>query len=42
MPNQYCNMNTVMGALASTAQEFYRRVVVPYEQEKCDTNGDVY
>jgi hypothetical protein len=32
----------VMGALVCTALEFYRRVVVNYENVKMQENGDVY
>ena len=35
-------LNTIMGALESAKQEFYRRVVVPYENKKRRENGDVY
>lgn len=31
-----------MGALEATKQEFYRRVVAPYEDQKMQENGDVY
>lgn len=32
----------VLGALEATKQEFYRRVVAPYEDQKMRENGDVY
>jgi len=32
----------IEGTLHSVLLEFYRRVVAPYEDEKCKTNGDVY
>lgn len=38
----YQTINDVMGALASAAQEFYRRAAAPYEDIKRDENGDVY
>ncbi len=38
----YQVINDVIGALECAKQEFYRRVVVPYEQEKIEENGDVY
>lgn len=38
----YQTCNDVMGALAGAQQEFYRRVVAPYEDEKIKSNGDVY
>jgi len=31
-----------MGALEGAKLEFYRRVVVPYEEKKMKENGDVY
>lgn len=34
--------NGVIGALEAAKQEFYRRVVVPYEDAKIAENGDVY
>ena len=37
----YQNCNDVMGALVGAQQEFYRRVVAPYEEEKIKENGDV-
>lgn len=37
----YQNCNDVMGALDGAAQEFYRRVVAPYEDKKIEENGDV-
>lgn len=38
----YRTMNDVIGALECVKQEFYRRMVVPYEDGKIKTNGDVY
>lgn len=38
----YQTMNDVVGALESAKLEFYRRVVVPYENTKLSINGDVY
>jgi len=38
----YQHINDVLGALEGAKMEFYRRVVVPYEDMKCDQNGDVY
>ena len=42
MGKSYGTMNEIIGALDCAKMEFYRRVVVPYEQEKCKENGDVY
>lgn len=38
----YRDINEVMGALECAKQEFYRRVAVPYEDQKIKENGDVY
>lgn len=38
----YQNINDVMGALEGAKLEFYRRIAVPYENEKLAINGDVY
>lgn len=38
----YDAMNAVIGAIECAKQEFYRRVVVPYENDKCLDNGDVF
>jgi len=39
---RYSDYNAVIGVLECAKQEFYRRVVAPYEQKKCEDNGDVY
>jgi len=41
-PNSYQTMNDVIGALEGAKLEFYRRVVVPYEDQKRAEHGDVY
>jgi len=38
----YETLNDILGVLEATKQEFYRRIVVPYEIDKIRTNGDVY
>jgi hypothetical protein len=38
----YQTINDVLGALEGTKAEFYRRVVIPYEDTKIKENGDVY
>jgi hypothetical protein len=38
----YPEINSIIGALECAKQEFYRRVVVPYEEIKKEVNGDVY
>lgn len=39
---KYQGINDVIGALEGAKLEFYRRVVVPYEDKKIIENGDVY
>lgn len=38
----YKELNDVLGVLECVKQEFYRRVVAPYEDKKIEENGDVY
>lgn len=38
----YASLNDVVGALECAKLEFYRRMVVPYEDRKCEENGDIY
>ncbi len=38
----YSVYNEILGALEGAKLEFYRRVVVPYEEQKRYQNGDVY
>lgn len=38
----YVVMNDVMGALTGAQEEFYRKVVAPYEDKKIALNGEVY
>lgn len=40
--HKYKHMNDVIGALEGAKLEFYRRIVVPYENNKIIDNGDVY
>ena len=42
MGDSYCTWNTIIGALECAKLEYARRVVAPYEDRKCDENGDVY
>lgn len=37
----YSTLNTIMGVMSCSAQEFYRRVVAPYEDQKIKENGDI-
>lgn len=39
---RYATLNTVIGVLSCIIQEFYERVVHPYEKLKKEENGDVY
>lgn len=38
---RYFNYNRALGVLEAIKQEYYRRVVAPYEDEKTRKNGDV-
>lgn len=38
----YRDFNEVIGVLECVKQELYRRMVAPYEDQKCIENGDVY
>jgi hypothetical protein len=38
----YQTLNEITGVLECAKQEFYRRVIAPYEDEKIKQNGDVY
>ncbi len=38
---KYFNYNRAIGVLEAIKQEFYRKVVGPYEDEKIKENGDV-
>ncbi|MGC9157002.1 MAG: DUF6899 family protein [Candidatus Micrarchaeia archaeon] len=38
---RYFNYNRAIGVLESVKQEFYRRKVAPYEDEKIRENGDI-
>ena len=38
----YQTINDCIGALEGCKLEFYRRVVVPYENKKMEENGDIY
>ena len=39
---RYTTLNSVIGVLECCKLEIYRRVLVPYEDEKKDLNGDVF
>ena len=38
----YQGINDIVGALEGAKLEFYRRIAVPYEENKIEENGDVY
>ncbi len=39
---KYFSYNRAIGVLETTKQEFYRRAVAPYEDEKIEKAGDIY
>jgi hypothetical protein len=42
-PNlRYAKVNEIIGVLECAKQEFYRRVIAPYEDQKRLENGDAY
>ena len=40
-PLKYFHINRALGVLTAILQEYYRKLVTPYEEEKISTNGDV-
>jgi len=38
----YKTLNAIIGVLTCVLQEFYRRIVVPYENSKIEENGDIF
>ena len=40
--SSYHAYNEIMGVLECVKQEFYRKMVAPYEDRKCEKNGDVF
>ncbi len=38
---KYVRINTIVGALEGAKQEFIRRKVAPYEDEKIESEGDL-
>ena len=38
----YRNINELIGVLECAKLELYRRIATPYEDEKIQSNGDVY
>lgn len=41
-PENYQTYNDILGALEACKMEWYRRMVVPYEDKKIAQNGDVF
>lgn len=39
---RYSTINSIIGALECSKQEFYRRIATPYEDIKKEENGDAY
>ena len=39
---RYQSINDCLGAAQGACLEMYRRIATPYEQGKCDEQGDVY
>ena len=39
---KYSDFNAVVGVLECCKQEFYRRMVAPYEDKKIKENGDAF
>lgn len=40
--SSYARYNEALGVLSAVTQEFYRRAVAPYEDQKILENGDVF
>lgn len=40
--HSYSTMAEILGALEGAKADFVERVLKPYEQRKCDQNGDVW
>jgi hypothetical protein len=38
----YSNCNSILGVLECVKQEVYHKVARPYEDKKCEENGDVF
>jgi len=41
-PRNFTVLNEIIGVLDNVKNEFYRRVVAPYEDQKIRENGDVF
>lgn len=40
-PIKYFHLNRALGVLSAVTQEFYRKIVGPYEESKIKENGDI-
>ncbi|HSA83348.1 MAG TPA: hypothetical protein VLF20_00495 [Patescibacteria group bacterium] len=40
-PLKYFHINRALGVLTGIMQEYYRKLVTPYEEKKISENGDV-
>ena len=40
-PLSYKRINAIVGVLECVKQEFYRKIASPYEDLKCDENGNI-
>ena len=40
--HQFATHNAIVGALECAKMEWYRRMTVPYENKKIESEGDVY
>jgi len=38
----YTALNEIPGVLECVKAEFYRKIMIPFEDQKCITNGEVY
>jgi len=41
-PSRYRQIAEITGVLENVKQEFYRKMVAPYEDKKIEENGEVY
>ncbi len=39
---RYQTLNAIVGALECCKLELYRKIAIPYEDEKCKINGEAY
>lgn len=41
-PSSYQDYMALIGSLEMVKLEYYRKMAVPYEDKRCEENGDVY